>query len=219
MKFVYLLGALLFMAGPILAKDIPPGPDGDLADVPCAYSGGEDSPHHRPTMVSYIGNVQGELTDITVVQLSGDAKQDAAVQDCVRHLRFDPATALGKLNIGRHRLHMGWVTANGETVLRRIGIPHICSQYYPIEALMAHVSGTTTLGFTITAEGRVTNIHVVIPSGDATLDEASLACAQDWRYRPAVKDGQPIAVPWKVEVKWIVPPPPPDAATAPVPLQ
>lgn len=85
-----------------------------------------------------------------------------------------------------------------------IGAPHVCMQDYPAAAVAAHQEGTTTIGFTITEAGATTNIHIVKSSGFPLLDDAATSCASNWRYRPAIKDGQPIAVPWKAEVKWVL---------------
>jgi TonB family protein len=85
-----------------------------------------------------------------------------------------------------------------------IGAPHLCLQDYPAEAVAAHAEGTTTVGFTITETGVTKDIRVVKSSGTPSLDTAAIMCANRWLYKPAVKDGAPIAVPWKAEVKWVM---------------
>jgi len=64
--------------------------------------------------------------------------------------------------------------------------------------------GTTTIGFTITPDGHVENVHVVNSSGSERLDNAAVNCAGSWHYKGAIKDNQPVAVPWKAEVKWVL---------------
>jgi protein TonB len=218
MKFLWAALGASVMAGSALAADIPPASNGDLPDTTCAYSGSPKTPEQRPTLLSYIGTVNGTLTDISVEQASGDPAQDSAALACVRHWRFDPTSEVGKRNIGRHRLNFGWGPVNGETVLHRIGIPHLCRNYYPPAVAAAHIGGKTIVRFTITAEGLVSDPVIVASSGNAELDEASLTCVHDWRYRPALKDGQPLAVPWKAEIVWRAPAPP-DVSSLPVPLQ
>lgn len=96
-----------------------------------------------------------------------------------------------------------------------IGKPHVCLQDYPIEAIVAGEQGTTTIGYRITTAGTVVGLHIVEPSGSKVLDDAAMTCAETWRYKPAIKDGQPIEVPWKAQVRWVLHLPPPDpAATA-----
>jgi periplasmic protein TonB len=85
-----------------------------------------------------------------------------------------------------------------------IGKPHVCMQDYPAISVRLGEQGTTTIGFTITLEGRVENVHVVNSSGSERLDNAAVNCAGSWRYKPAVEAGKPVTVPWKAEVKWVL---------------
>lgn len=85
-----------------------------------------------------------------------------------------------------------------------IGRPHVCLQDYPAISVRLGEQGTTTIGFTITADGHVENVHVVNSSGSERLDNAAVKCAGSWRYKPAIKDNNPVAVPWKAEVKWVL---------------
>ena len=83
-----------------------------------------------------------------------------------------------------------------------IGAPHVCIHDYPREAVTAHAEGTTTVGFTITVNGTTEGVRVVNSSGNEALDNAAVACASRWIYRPARENGNPLAVPWKAEVRW-----------------
>jgi len=85
-----------------------------------------------------------------------------------------------------------------------IGKPHVCLQDYPAISVRLGETGTTTLGFTINTDGRVENVHVVNSSGSERLDNAAVNCASSWRYKAAIKDNNPVAVPWKAEVKWVL---------------
>ncbi|GAA0524927.1 TonB family protein [Rhizomicrobium palustre] len=86
-----------------------------------------------------------------------------------------------------------------------IGRPHVCGDdYYPAISKRLGEQGTTRLGFTITADGRVENVHVEASSGSERLDNAAVTCATPWRYKPAVREGQPVAVQWHTEVKWVL---------------
>ena len=85
-----------------------------------------------------------------------------------------------------------------------IGKPHVCLQDYPAISVRLGEQGTTTIGFTITVDGHVENVHVVNSSGSERLDNAAVNCASSWRYKAAVKDNAPVSVPWKAEVKWVL---------------
>jgi TonB family protein len=84
-----------------------------------------------------------------------------------------------------------------------IGAPHVCDEnQYPVPALQTGTEGTTILGFTITAQGAVTDEGVVQSSGNQYLDNASIACASHWLYKPATRNGAPVEAPWRAMVKW-----------------
>jgi TonB family protein len=84
-----------------------------------------------------------------------------------------------------------------------IGKPHICDEaYYPADALSEGRGGDTIVAFTITDQGTVADPKVARSSGHPDLDVAALACVKHWRYRPALKDSIPVAVPWRASVSW-----------------
>lgn len=63
---------------------------------------------------------------------------------------------------------------------------------YPEEALGRHVEGTVTTLVTVTRDGLVSAAEVAESSGDRALDQAALAAALQWRFKPAVDRGKPI---------------------------
>jgi periplasmic protein TonB len=86
-----------------------------------------------------------------------------------------------------------------------IGRTHYCGDdYYPAISKRLGEQGTTTIGFTITAEGNVENLHIVNSSGSERLDNAAMQCAKPWRYKAAIESGHPVAVPWSAKVQWIL---------------
>jgi len=84
-----------------------------------------------------------------------------------------------------------------------IGKAHTCgSNYYPQSAQKLHEEGTTTVSFTVTAEGEVTNPTIANSSGHEDLDQAALPCVTSWKYKPAIQEGKPVAAEWKANVVW-----------------
>ncbi|HEY1632968.1 MAG TPA: energy transducer TonB [Rhizomicrobium sp.] len=86
-----------------------------------------------------------------------------------------------------------------------VGRPHVCPQakWYPPLALRLSHEGTTILAFTVNTDGTISNISVAQSSGHEELDQAAVSCAQSWsNYKPALQNGQPVAVPWKATVRW-----------------
>jgi len=63
---------------------------------------------------------------------------------------------------------------------------------YPEAARKAGIGGTVGLELTVAADGSVTDAKVVKAAGFG-FDEAALAAAKRLRFRPATKDGKPIA--------------------------
>ena len=59
--------------------------------------------------------------------------------------------------------------------------------------------GTVTLGMTVTEKGVPANIKILSPLG-AGLDAKAVHAVEKWKFEPAEKDGQPVAVEIAVEV-------------------
>jgi TonB family protein len=66
-------------------------------------------------------------------------------------------------------------------------------------ARKARYQGTVTLGLTVDATGTPQNLHIVSPLG-LGLDSKAIESVQKWRFEPAKKNGEPVAVEIGVEV-------------------
>jgi TonB family protein len=64
---------------------------------------------------------------------------------------------------------------------------------YPIELMRANVQGTVTLYAVIGSDGTVGGIRV-LTSPDDRLDAFATSALARWKFRPATKDGQPVAL-------------------------
>lgn len=82
------------------------------------------------------------------------------------------------------------------------GGPYVCIKPYPPEAVAAGHEGTVTLAFTITEEGAVADLSILNSSGYPELDASAIECAANWRYKPAIQDSKPIAVPRRAEMRY-----------------
>jgi len=69
---------------------------------------------------------------------------------------------------------------------------------YPALAKAARAEGTVVLSATIAKDGTIANLRVV--SGPAMLQEAALESVSQWRYRPYLLNGEPVAVETTVSV-------------------
>jgi TonB family protein len=70
---------------------------------------------------------------------------------------------------------------------------------YTREASKAGLQGTVALLVTIDSQGNVSDVRVVKPLGKG-LDENAVKAVKSWKFRPAVRDGTPIAARVFVEV-------------------
>lgn len=72
---------------------------------------------------------------------------------------------------------------------------------YSEEARKAKFQGTVLLSVEIDESGRVRGVRVTRPVG-LGLEEKAIAAVRQWRFKPALKDGKPVATPASVEVNF-----------------
>ena len=80
--------------------------------------------------------------------------------------------------------------------------PEDCKQDYPFWSRLWGQEGITELAFKVLADGTVDGATVAKSSGYDRLDDAALSCVSHWHYRPAIKDGQIVDMPWKATIAW-----------------
>jgi len=69
---------------------------------------------------------------------------------------------------------------------------------YPPIAVASRTEGVVVLAASISTRGVIENLHVV--SGPEMLRQAALTAVRDWRYRPYVLNGEPVAVETTINV-------------------
>ena len=72
---------------------------------------------------------------------------------------------------------------------------------FPSDASRAGVQGSVLVSIVIGADGRTRDIEVISPAGFG-FDERAVETIRNWRFRPAEKDGKPVAVTANVETKF-----------------
>jgi protein TonB len=65
---------------------------------------------------------------------------------------------------------------------------------YPSDARRAGIQGTTLLGVFVGADGRVANVVVRQSAGHPDLDRAATEAVRRWRFEPARRDGEAVAM-------------------------
>jgi TonB family protein len=73
---------------------------------------------------------------------------------------------------------------------------------YPLESILHEDRGDVRLTYTIEKDGTVDHVEVTQTSHHPRLDQASIKEAESWRFHPATKDGEPIAVTDTFEMHW-----------------
>ena len=76
---------------------------------------------------------------------------------------------------------------------------------YTQEAMDAHIEGIVQLALVIEADGTVGDVQIT-QSLDPTfgLDDQAVAAAWQWRFRPATKDGKPVAVSIALQLSFVL---------------
>ena len=66
--------------------------------------------------------------------------------------------------------------------------------HYPESARRQGVEGTVLLKMRVTEQGRVEEVQVERSAGHPDLDQSAMAAVQRWRFEPARRSGEPVAV-------------------------
>ena len=83
-----------------------------------------------------------------------------------------------------------------KTPVKIVDVPPI----YPTLSRNAHIQGVVILEAVLDAKGRVESVRVLrsVP----TLDQAAVDAVQQWRFTPALLNGQPVPVVMTVTVNF-----------------
>lgn len=85
-----------------------------------------------------------------------------------------------------------------------VSAPHPTSQpgpNYSPEAQELKYQGTVVLSLVVDATGNATDVQIQKPLG-LGLDEEAVAAVNTWKFKPAQKDGKPVAVTISVEIEF-----------------
>ncbi len=65
---------------------------------------------------------------------------------------------------------------------------------YPPVAKAEGIEGAVVVRYGVSVDGRVVNARVESATPEGFFEEAALTAVRSWRYNPALKDGEPVAV-------------------------
>ena len=90
-------------------------------------------------------------------------------------------------------------------VARQLRRTHYVSPSYPDRALTRHISGEVTVQYVVDSSGRTRHIKVVAAKPAAVFDRAALDAIRRWRYAPPTFHGQPVSVPVRTLIRFVLP--------------
>ncbi|MCC4596908.1 energy transducer TonB [Xanthomonas campestris pv. phormiicola] len=85
---------------------------------------------------------------------------------------------------------------------------------YPIELACAGLGGKAVLSVVVGVQGKPSDVQVVGSSGQPKLDASAQQRVREWIFKPATRDGKPVARTIQVPVTFNPPQPRPDRCFA-----
>ena len=82
---------------------------------------------------------------------------------------------------------------------------HKADPEYTPEALEAKLVGEVILSLVVDTEGTPTEIKLIKGLGKG-LDEKAVECLQKWRFKPGMRNGEPVPIKATVEINFRLPP-------------
>ncbi|MFT3896130.1 MAG: energy transducer TonB [Thermomonas sp.] len=73
---------------------------------------------------------------------------------------------------------------------------------YPVEALRNGESGTVLLRVTVGRDGVPSGVALAKSSRSRVLDRAAMSAVRNWRFRPAMSNGQPVSATVQIPVSY-----------------
>ena len=187
--------------------------------APAAYPASvEETDHPHIRIFAVVVGADGTPSKITRVSLN-ESEYDAGAMEAIRQSVFQAGTLNGKPvpvlvhvrvpffhletvvpEILRGYAHPGERAANGA---KRYDVPpkpiHTAEAEFSDQARRERISGTVLVSLVVDTNGMPTEIRVVRGAGYG-LDEKAVQAVRQYRFKPATKDGQPVAAPISVEV-------------------
>jgi protein TonB len=87
-----------------------------------------------------------------------------------------------------------WALAGCATNNRPMELLSGSGPVYPPEAKARGTEGFVVVRYGVSLDGRVINARVDRAEPEGIFEAAALEAVRSWRYQPAVRDGEPVAV-------------------------
>lgn len=141
-------------------------------------------------------DAQGGVIDVKVERSSGDARLDVAAQEAAAKWRFNPAMKQGQPVAGKVRVPVEFAMdepADAQAGERPARIAATMPPAYPAAAKKQGISGNVVLLVEVDAQGKPTHVAIEQSSPAGVFDAAALDAVRQWRFEPALRQGQPVA--------------------------
>jgi TonB family protein len=159
--------------------------------------------------------VDGTATGVRVIRPL-IPQVDRVVSDAVAKSHFEPGTLDGKpvpvrIDVSLHFfsnsdsaipivLHRQYRGGGGSKLYDVPPKPiHTVEAEFSDQARRERKSGSVTVSLVVDTDGMPTEIRVVQPAGSG-LDGKAIEAVSQYRFKPALKDGKPVAAPISVQV-------------------
>jgi TonB family protein len=109
-------------------------------------------------------------------------------------------SAVGSPPISTHSFQSTQDDASGTALERPVTVENMPPPSYPRSAFENSQTGQVMLRVDVDAQGKVSDVRVLSATNPGVFDEVSIAAARQWTYRPALKDGKPVAAAVRIPV-------------------
>jgi TonB family protein len=130
-----------------------------------------------------------EAPTATALNASQDSQKDPATTQTPASASSQPNSPAPKPKL--KRIRVGGTVASANLI-------HQVAPVYPKDAKKQHISGTVLLHATIGHDGTVENLEYV--SGPTELTTSAMQAVKQWRYKPALLNGDPVEVDTTISV-------------------
>ena len=172
----------------------------------------------RLCIVSLVVGSDGVAADVNVIR-SLNPPLDKIALDTVKKAHFEPGAVGGKPVPVRIDVSLHFFGREDTAILkvleRKYSGPIIAAKPYDVSPKVIHSvvaessdqarregkSGVVVISLVVSEDGMPTQVHVVRGMGMG-LDEKALAAVNQYRFKPAMKDGQPVAAQISVMVSF-----------------
>jgi TonB family protein len=172
----------------------------------------------RSCIVSLVVGSDGVAADVKVIR-SLNPPVDKIVLDAMKKAHFEPGTVSGKPAPVRIDVSLHFFGREDTATLKVLQLkysgPMIAPKPYDVSPKLIHSveaessdearregkSGVVVISLVVSEDGMPTQVHVVRGAGMG-LDEQAVAAVNQYRFKPAMKDGQPVAAQISVMVSF-----------------